>query len=154
VSKRKEEENSLKSSKESDDEKKVILKGEKREFTRCKLCLGVEVILSTGVRIDGQTEDISMSGLLFTTERGLPIGTEVKIHLFLHGDEQKYNTLNLRGVVVRVDERGVAIKFNEMDSDSVEHLKRLLTYNIGKDKELERLDDEFDKHLGIKKRIE
>ncbi len=135
------------------DSEKVVIPEEKREFTRCKICLGVEVVLFTGVRVEGKTEDISMSGLLLRTERGLPIGTEVKIHLFLRSGGDRCDSLNLMGTVVRIDERGVAIQFNEMDSESFEHLKRLLTYNIEKDKDAEKLNEEFETHLGIRRRI-
>ncbi len=150
MSKGKEEKKPSKPDKENED-KKLPVNEEKREFTRCKVNLGVEVILSTGIRIDGQTEDISLNGLLFRTERGLPIGTEVKIHLFLHSEEGKSDVLNLKGTIVRIGERGVAVKFNEMDSDSLEHLKRLLTYNLEKEQESEKLHEEFGAHIGIKK---
>lgn len=134
------------------DSEKVVITQEKREFTRCKVCLGVEVVLSTGVRVEGKTEDISMSGLLLRTERGLPIGTEVKIHLFLRSGAERADSLNLMGTVVRIDEKGVAIQFDEMDCEAFEHLKRLLTYNIEKDRDAEKLSEEFDAHLGIRRR--
>ncbi|MCX8064053.1 MAG: PilZ domain-containing protein, partial [Candidatus Hydrogenedentes bacterium] len=147
--------------KESDElfkENKSVIKSakiseEKREFTRCKVCLSAEIMLSTGVVIEGKTENISMNGLLFKTERGLPIGTEVKIHLLLRNSEEKTDYLNLGGKVVRIDEKGVAIKFDEMDFEVVEHLKRLLTYNIDTGKDEGDLDKEFDAHIGIRRRI-
>lgn len=129
------------------------IKEEKREFTRCKICLCAEVKLSTGVVIEGKTEDISLNGLLFKTERGLPIDTEVKIRLLLYTNEKTNDSLSLKGKVVRIDEKGVAIKFNEMESDTFEHLKRLLIYNMDKEGDINNFHNEVDNHIGIKRKI-
>lgn len=129
------------------EDKKKEQRQDLREFIRCQICLKANVQLANGILLEGQTENISMKGLWFRTEKTFPKNTPVKVHLYLsgtHGEESLY----LRGHVVRIEADGMAIKFEEIDADSVEHLKRLLMYNTS---EADKMYEEFDEHLGLKK---
>ncbi len=88
-----------------------------------------------------------MKGLWFRTEKTFPKETPVRIHLYLAGT-QDIQSLNLRGYVVRIEADGMGIQFEEIDSDSVEHLQRLLMYNTS---EIEKIHQEFEEHLGLKR---
>lgn len=118
-----------------------------REFTRCNICLKAEVRLANGILLEGETENISMKGLWFRTERTFPKDTPVKIHLYLSGTQDK-ESLDIRGSVVRIEADGMGIRFEEIDSDSVEHLQRLLMYNAI---EIDKMHQEFEEHLGLRK---
>ncbi len=118
-----------------------------REFTRCNICLKAEVRLANGILLEGETENVSMKGLWFRTERTFPKDTPVRIHLYLSGTQDK-ESLDIRGSVVRIESDGMGICFEEIDSDSVEHLQRLLMYNAI---EIDKMHQEFEEHLGLKK---
>ncbi|HOK09731.1 MAG TPA: PilZ domain-containing protein [Candidatus Hydrogenedens sp.] len=108
--------------------KTELPKQDLREYARCHICLSAEVRLSNGILLEGQTENISMKGLWFRTEKTFPKNTPVRIHLFLTGTQDK-QALNIKGTVVRIEADGMGIKFEEVDSDSAEHLQHLLIYN-------------------------
>jgi len=121
-------------------------KNEGREFTRCRVKVKGEVRLPSGVLLEGQTQDISLKGIWFATERSLPIGNEVKVCLVLSSENENYHIETL-GRVVRVDQGGVGIEFTEIDSDSIEHLRKLVLYNA---QDADIVHDEFDAHLGLR----
>ncbi|HOQ32713.1 MAG TPA: PilZ domain-containing protein [Candidatus Hydrogenedens sp.] len=134
------------------EEKKPVIKEpsqkqDLREFTRCNICLKAEVRLANGILLEGETENISMKGLWFRTEKTFPKDTPVRVHLYLSGTMEK-ESLDIRGFVVRIEADGMGIRFEEIDSDSVEHLQRLLMYNAI---EIDKIHQEFDEHLGLKK---
>ncbi len=120
-----------------------------REFTRCPICLRADVQLTNGILLEGQTVNISMKGLWFRTEKTFPKNTPVRIHLYLTGTSEK-KSLCIRGYVVRIEADGMGIEFEEIDSDSVEHLQRLLMYNA---MEVDKIHEEINGHLGLKKKI-
>lgn len=125
------------------------VKRDLRECTRCKVKLDAQVRLANGILLEGQTENISLKGLFFRTEKTFPLDTLVKVHLYLTGTEGK-ESLDLKGTVVRIEATGMAIQFTEVDSDSLEHLRRLLIYN-SKNEEVEKVHQELDEHIGIQK---
>ena len=65
-----------------------------------------------------QTVDVSASGALFRTDANVPVGTPVKIELFLPLDELKKLAgkkarIKVSGAVIRSDHSGVAVCFDE-----------------------------------------
>ncbi len=129
------------------DSEQPSQKKDLREFTRCNICLKAEVRLANGILLEGETENISMKGLWFRTEKTFPKDTPIRIHLYLSGT-QETESLTIRGSVVRIEADGMGIQFEAIDSDSIEHLQRLLMYNAI---EIDKMHQEFEKHLGLKK---
>lgn len=101
---------------------------EGREFMRCRLRARGEVRLPSGVLLEGRTQDISLKGVWFATERSLPVGNSVRVCLSLHSGDEQYH-IETQGVVVRVGPGGVGIEFTEIDSASIEHLRNLVLFN-------------------------
>ncbi len=85
------------------------------------------------------TRDISLRGLYCYTDQILPLGTPCEVELRLSGSSSDLK-LYMQADVVRADEHGMAFKFNEMDLDSMLHLKNLLYYNSG---DPDRIDSEL-----------
>lgn len=119
---------------------------EGREFSRSEVAARVEVRLESGVLVEGQARDVSLNGILFSTERSLPMGHPVSVTLVLEAGtwEERIETA---GYVARTGERGVAITFTSIDAESMEHLRRLVLYNAD---DADRVDDEFQAHVGLK----
>ncbi len=85
------------------------------------------------------TRDVSLRGLYCYADHILPMGTPCEVELRLSGASSDLK-LYMQADVVRTDENGMAFKFNEMDLDSMLHLKNLLYYNSG---DPDRIDSEL-----------
>jgi hypothetical protein len=62
------------------------------------------------------TSNVCAGGAFFRTEQPLPVGTEVKIELVLHGDKFRkgkceHALIKLSGSVIRTEREGMAIRF-------------------------------------------
>jgi hypothetical protein len=117
-----------------------------REFSRSRVCVKSEVRLNSGILLEGEVRDVSMNGIWFATERLLPIGNKVRVHLLLKGGGE--NRIETEGEVVRVDDGGIAINFTTIDAGSIEHLRNLVLYNAD---DIDQADREFQEHVGLKK---
>lgn len=124
-------------------------KSQGREFSRSPVHVRTEVRLTTGVLVEGQARNVSLNGLLFATERALPMGHTVKVSLILDtgAGEQRIET---NGRVARLEEAGVAIAFDQVDAGSLDHLRQLVLYNADDSEQVER---EFDAHVGLRRRF-
>lgn len=76
------------------------------------------------------TRDISMKGVFCYSDIKLPAGTACEMELELVGSSSKL-ILFIKGRIIRLDDDGMGIKFEEMDLDSFLHLKNILQYNTG-----------------------
>jgi hypothetical protein len=123
-------------------------KPEVREFTRAAVKARMQVRLPSGVLLEGCARDVSLKGVLFITERSLPVGNTVKASLVLEAGEGEFR-IDTQGLVVRVVEGGVAIEFTRIDSEGVELLRNLVLYNA---RDVDQAEREFDAHIGLKPR--
>ncbi len=96
--------------------------------------------------LDGQgtitatrTRDISLKGLYCYSPITLPQGTRCKIYIELLGLQEPL-AVQVIGHVIRDDEEGMALFFDEIDLESFHHLKNILYYNTG---DPERIDREI-----------
>lgn len=119
-------------------------KSEARKFSRSPVSVRLQVRLDNGILIEGETRDVSFTGLWFQTDRSLPLDSTVRILIeYAPGSER----IDTRGKVVRVDEGGVAIEFIDPREESEEHLQRLVLDNA--ENETSVLE-EFKRHFGAK----
>jgi len=86
-----------------------------------------------------QTRDISLKGIYCYSDIKFSVGTPCELELHLTDTSSKL-VLFLKGRVVRTDEKGMGIKFEEMDLDSFFLLKNILNYNTG---DPEQIDQEL-----------
>ena len=118
----------------------------KREFTRCRIHVEVEVSTDDRASISGKVEDLSLNGAYVPCTGRLPVGTNCKVELILDGQNIR---LIAEAVVSREDERGIAVEFRGIPLDDLEHLRNLIRYNAD-DPNL--VEEEFDSHIGLKPR--
>lgn len=109
----------------------MTTKTEARESTRSPVTADMEVRLPSGVLLEGSAKDVSMKGVLFSTWRSLPVGNQVRVHLSIKTGDDVF-CINTEGLVARICEDGVAIEFTKIDTESEEHLRRLVLYNAVK----------------------
>lgn len=99
---------------------------EKRGQMRSSVPMHVEVRLECGVLVEGHALNVSLNGLLFETERSLPLGCRVRVQL-TH-DSLPHEHILCRGEVSRLDDWGVAIAFDQVNPAHVEALYRCIRY--------------------------
>ena len=88
------------------------------------------------IRCD-QTRDISLKGIYCYSDIKFSVGTPCEMELHLTDTGSKV-VLFSKGRVVRTDEEGMGIKFEEMDLDSFLLLKNILNYNTGDPEQIDR----------------
>ena len=88
------------------------------------------------IRCD-QTRDISLKGLYCYSDTKFSAETPCELELHLTGTSSKL-VLFFKGQVVRADEKGMGIRFEEIDLDSFFLLKNILNYNTGDPEQIDR----------------
>ncbi|MBW7863644.1 MAG: PilZ domain-containing protein [Candidatus Hydrogenedens sp.] len=103
---------------------------EQRASKRHHVAAHVEVRLERGVLVEGWVVDISEHGLLLATERSLPLDSRVRVLVYpgCHADEERFCC---HGTVARLDLRGVAVAFDEMDNELRECLGGIIARHAG-----------------------
>ncbi len=82
--------------------------------------------------INGDVENLSTNGMFMNTTEKIPLDTEVEVSIYLSGTTSELS-LKINGVVTRIDEKGVAINFKEIEFDSFLHLKNIIEFNAASD---------------------
>jgi hypothetical protein len=85
---------------------------------------------------DAHIVNISLSGMLLKAEAELPVGALCETRISLNAKPPIY--LKMDGHVVRQTTEGFAINFDDMSSDTLEHLKHLVMYNAENPTEVDR----------------
>jgi hypothetical protein len=90
-----------------------------------------EVLLtdSTGNSWKARFENVSMAGILVTTDRLLPVGAACSVTITLAGDIE----IRFDGSVVRSESSTglMGVRNTAIDVESMQHLYRLVTLNCG-----------------------
>jgi len=85
-------------------------------------------ILYDGHNVNGSVENLSTNGMFMNTTENIPVDTDVDVSIYLSGTTSELS-LKINGVVVRRDEKGVAINFKEIEFDSFIHLRNIIELN-------------------------
>lgn len=78
--------------------------------------------------INGDVENLSTNGMFMNTTETIPLDTEVEVSIYLSGTTSELS-LKINGQVVRKGEKGVGIKFKEIEFDSFLHLRNIIEFN-------------------------
>ncbi len=93
-----------------------------RECHRHPIQGKAEVRLGNGVVVEGEAQDISLHGLMFHSERRLPVGKSVQIVLITDCEDVEAQRIKAGGVVARLHDEGVAVSITDMDADGQRYL--------------------------------
>jgi hypothetical protein len=113
----------------------VFMIKERRRRTRVPIQIDVGVLLK-GVIIKLKSSNISLVGILCTSNPLFRLNEPCTVIIFLGGDLQ----ISIDARIARVGEKETAIKFISMDDESFVHLRKLIQYNMGN---AERVDAEL-----------
>lgn len=118
-----------------------------REFSRSPVRVVGKLTTATGVVVEGSAEDLSMTGVRVSSPRSLPVGAACGVTLVLNGGAGEVQ-IQAKGSVVRVDDRGMAVVFDEVDEEGLLHLRNLILFNAP---DTDKVEQEFADHVGLKR---
>lgn len=102
---------------------------EKRDFTR--VTFKTEAVVDyKGREIRGEVKNLSLKGMFLLTPEKIEKNEEVSAKISLSGASSAL-FISVTGIVVRVEEDGLAFQLTGMDLDSFIHLKNVISYNEG-----------------------
>lgn len=103
------------------------IKLERRGFTRKDLSFAAVVKVKDDVAT-GRIENISLSGLYVRLENDIFItpGEPVTVAIHLDGPDQSHSILCLHARVVRMDEKGMGLRFRPMTTTNYERLMEII----------------------------
>lgn len=111
---------------------------EKRSLSR--VCYNIEAAIKyKGMDFKGEVENISLNGMFIKTQKEIPVGEIIEIIMYLTGDTSSLS-INLEGIVMRSDEKGIGLQYQKVDLDSFIHLRNIISYNI---EDSDKVLDEF-----------
>ena len=110
-----------------------MMEEEKRKRTRVPVGFKAAVRLGEE-EIDVQTLNISLNGILFTTDSRFRTGEKCLVTLILNPTIK----VILEGRILRVSPSETAITFSAMNEESFFHLKKLVEYNYGDADKIDR----------------
>ncbi len=121
---------------------------DKREFSRVPFRIRTTVRTPDRTIWSSSTLDVSLGGLrIETTEQAPPEGTKCEIEIVL-AESPEPAIIEARGEVIRSAPGTLAVRVDEIDIDSYEHLKQLVLQNAEDPEQAER---QFFAHWGIRK---
>jgi hypothetical protein len=104
---------------------------EKRKLSRVLFSTEAE-IKNSSYEYKGQVLDLSLNSAFIKTPslEMLQEKDPIKVKLLMSGVSTN-SYIEIEGEVLRLDEEGIAVKFNSMDIDSFIYLKNIVAYNDG-----------------------
>lgn len=111
---------------------------EKRSNTRILFSVSA-IVKYKEKEITCNVVNLSLNGILLSTNESIPVGEEVNINILMEGGNSQL-TINLDGVIKRTGDSEIAAEFTSIDLDSFIHLKNIVIYNEGDE---EKIMNEF-----------
>jgi hypothetical protein len=122
---------------------------EKRNCTRV-IFESEALIIYQGQKLRGTIENLSLNGVLLKITEPIPIDETVEVEINLSATTSKLS-VNVQGLVIRQDDRGLALQIVGMDLDSFIHYKNIITYISGNEREVM---NEFHRFVARRSRTE
>lgn len=107
---------------------------EKRNCTRV-IFESEAIIIFQGQKLRGTVENLSLNGVLLKITEPIPVNETVEVEINLSATTSKLS-VNVQGMVIRQDDRGLALQIVGMDLDSFIHYKNIITYISGNEREV------------------
>jgi hypothetical protein len=108
---------------------------DKRKRSRVPVHFDIVIVLR-GERIQARIVNISLTGILCTTDRRFQKDEACTVVICLRDDLQ----ITIDAKLLRVGKDETAISFTSMDEESFSHLKKVVQYNTG---DADRIEKEF-----------
>ncbi|MGM0426138.1 MAG: PilZ domain-containing protein [Thermodesulfobacteriota bacterium] len=119
---------------------------EKRRFSRVPFRVKMERVVDNEVYAAPGVEDLSIGGCRLPVEAEVNEGDPCRIKIFLSGTNSKLS-VKVAGTIRRREPGFIAVKFNEIEPDSLFHLQNIIRFNHP---DAEKVEQEIEKHPGVK----
>ncbi|HPL96048.1 MAG TPA: PilZ domain-containing protein [Smithellaceae bacterium] len=106
---------------------------ERRKRTRVPVNFDLHIVM-LGEAIPVQTNNISLAGVSFSSDRKFAPGARCVVHLRLN----KEVDLKMEARILRSQDRETIATFLEMDENSFYHLKKIMMYNAADSEQIEK----------------
>ncbi len=112
---------------------------EQRHFTRVPFDAHAALIAHGGRRFEGRLLDLSLKGALldrpsgWDTAPGEPCELEIRL-----GEAAEHALIRMQGRIAHLEETRLGLCCEQIDLESISHLRRLLELNLGDARLLER----------------
>jgi len=120
-----------------------------REFSRIDIDLQVILTFEDGITVQGFAHDVALRGVRLATTCRADLGSRCSLTMLFGDRETGLLELIAEGIVVRHEPNGMAVEFTSLDLDTYDHLRNLI---LAHSSDGDNMRDEFDDHLGLKKR--
>ncbi|MFC1524298.1 PilZ domain-containing protein [Thermodesulfobacteriota bacterium] len=101
---------------------------ERRTNTRVAFQTLADIIFPDHRYQQCHTRNVSLTGIFIIGPQGRKIGEQCEAVVHLTGGASDIS-VTVKGLVSRITDEGIGLKFNEIDLDSFQHLKNIVYYN-------------------------
>ncbi len=101
---------------------------ERRQHFRVAFKVEAELAIQGSSYRAEEINNLSLGGCLLPIVEELAPGTACRVMIKMGGPSSEL-TISLNGEVLRSDEKGVAVKFTNMDPDCLLHLQNIVRHN-------------------------
>ena len=118
---------------------------EKRQFTRVPFNVTAELSVGDDLYTAEQIYNLSIGGCFVPVEAPLESGAACRLTIRLSGTNSKL-FVQAHGEIIRNEKEAVAVKFTEIEPDSLFHLQNIVRYNHP---DSEKIEQEIERHPGL-----
>ena len=119
---------------------------EKRRFARIPFRVKAEMTINNHLYSAAIINNLSVGGCLLPIEADVETGTKCRLKVFLSGTNSEL-AVQVAGKVIRCESGTVAIKFTEIEPDSLFHLHNIVRFNFP---DTDQVEKEIKNHPGLK----
>lgn len=113
------------------------MSNERRLFTRIPFVANVEVVID-GVPHPAELHDISLMGVLVRVDDGASAALDTPVHVLLALDTERTVVIATHGRIVHNEDGRLGCRFDQVDLESMIHLRRLMELNLGDAERIKR----------------
>ncbi len=118
---------------------------EKRRFSRVPFRVRAEMTVNNISYSSEEINNLSVGGCLLPIEVEVETGTKCILKVLLSGTNSEL-FVRVAGKIIRCESGTVAIKFTEIEPDSLFHLQNIVRYNSP---DTDRVEQEISNHPGL-----
>jgi len=119
---------------------------EKRRFSRVHFGIEAHLMADKSVYRTGEVMDLGVGGCLLGMTADLKPGTACSLR-FVLGNADAGPEIRIDAEVIRSEPEAIALRFVQIDPDSLFHLQNLVRYNA---EDPETVEQEIEEHPGLR----
>lgn len=118
---------------------------EKRRFSRIPFQVKAEVTINDLLYSSDKIDNLSIGGCLLPIDVDVATGTECRLKILLNSTSSELS-VQIGGEIFRSESGGVAVRFTEIEPDSLFHLQNIILYNHP---DTAKIEQEIKNHPGL-----